>query len=166
MVQKHKKYSAYLGLLLFFLFSQSRSFGQNQLFLEIGGFSKTYSINFSLQLLKDYDQQSFIRFGGAIEENRFIAPLGFIFIKGNRTHFWEASGGLTLWSEGYQFWDRDRSDLFLNINGGLAYRYQPFREMYYVSIGLFPFVSLDPSPNGVEASTGFRPGFSLGYQIR
>lgn len=166
MLQKHKKYPIYFGLLVFFLFNQHDGFSQNQLFFELGGFSKTYSVNFSLQLLKDYDQSSYIRFGGAIEENRWIVPVGFIFIKGNRTHFWEASGGLTFWSEGYQFWDRDRSDLLLNINGGLAYRYQPFRGMYYVSIGFFPFIRLDPSPNGVEASTGFRPGFSLGYQIR
>lgn len=158
----------YLGLfLLSSLFVNSLS-AQHQLFLELGGFSKSYSANLGLQLSDNHNSKAYLRIGAAIEENRLIVPAGIIFLKGSRSHFFELSTGITLRSDGIRFWDRSRSDITIKINTGLAYRYQPYRGSYFVTFGLYPFGRLDPTPRGLELSNiafGFQPGFSIGMNL-
>lgn len=170
MVYSHWNFFQKLILTLFLTSLFSGAFAQkgSQIFLELGGFSRTYTANYSLKVSKKRNSHAYIRIGAALEENRLIAPIGFIYLRGNMDHYLELSTGLSFLSEGYTFWDREESDVFVNIVGGIAYRYQPFRQRYYVSIGLFPNIQWDPDPNSIRSmqfTPGFKPGFTLGYNI-
>ena len=158
----------YLGLFLSSSFFLNTASAQHQLFLELGGFSKSYSANLGLQISDNHNSKTYLRVGAAIEQNRLIVPAGIIFLKGSRSHFFEFSTGITFRSDGIRFWNRDRSDIILKINTGFAYRYQPYRGSYFVTFGLYPFGRLDPSPRGLELDRiafGFQPGFSIGMNL-
>lgn len=170
MVYSYRKLYQTLVLTLFFCscFSFASAQKGSQMFLELGGFSKTYSGNFSLKVSKKRRKYSYVRIGLGLEENRFYVPVAFMQLKGKMDHFLELSGGLTFQSDGLQFWDRASSDIFVTTTLGFAYRYQPFRRRYYISVGLFPFIKWDPSASSVEINQfvpGYKPGISFGYTI-
>ncbi|MEL6251197.1 MAG: hypothetical protein AAFR87_04220 [Bacteroidota bacterium] len=158
----------YLGLFLSSTLFINTVSAQHQLFLELGGFSKSYSANLGLQISDNHSSKSYLRVGAAIEQNRLVVPAGIMFLKGNRSHFLELSTGITFRSDGIRFWDRNRSDIILKVNTGIAYRYQPYRGSYFVTFGLYPFGRLDPSPRGLELNRvafGYQPGFSIGMNL-
>ena len=158
----------YLGLFLSSAFFVNTASAQHQLFLELGGFSKSYSANLGLQIADNHRSKTYLRVGAAIEENRLIVPAGLVFLKGSRSHFFELSTGIMLRSDGIRFWDRSRSDIILKVLTGIAYRYQPYRGSYFVTFGLYPFGRIDPTPRGIELDRltfGFQPGFSIGMNL-
>ncbi|MCB0631792.1 MAG: hypothetical protein KDD15_18730 [Lewinella sp.] len=133
--------------------------------LEAGGAAPFNSINYFRRLFSMERIDVYGRVGLGIWSRNLALPLGFYLAMGKNTH----QGRLTLaavpHSDSFRFWDREASDIMLDLALGLEYVYQFPNQHFLLSAGAFPYIRLDPAPGlTVEKSNfGLRPGISLAW---
>lgn len=135
-------------------------------FLEAGGAAPHYSANYSRRVFAAEKVSGYLRIGAGIWGEKLALPAGFSLLLGNGDHHPELSLAFTPYSEGLRFWDRDESDLFVDLALGLGYRYQPASASAFIAAGLFPYLRLDPTQEALSeerAEFRFRPGLSVGW---
>lgn len=145
--------------------AQSGSAAAKGLFLEGGGLAPYYSLNYTHRLFESENLSGYFRIGAGIWKNNLALPLGITLSAGRGDHHPEITLGVSPYSEGLQFWDREESDLKVDLVLGLAYRYQARGRSFFFSMGIFPFLRLDPTENELseeEGDFGFRPTLSVG----
>lgn len=137
----------------------------SSLFVEGGGVAPYYSLNYSKVLFESESWAGYFRIGAGVWDNILAVPLGLTLVGGKRDYHPELTIALGPFSEGLQFWDREKSDLMLDLVLGLAYRYQPAGSSFHLSAGGFPYLRLDPTEDRFsekKAKVGIRPGISVG----
>lgn len=154
-----------LFLACFSLQTASTQTAHPSLFVEGGGVTHFYSLNYSKPFFESGKWAGYFRIGAGIWDNTLAIPLGVTLVGSKNAHHPEITLAFGAFSEGLQFWNREESDLMLDLVLGLAYRYQPPGSAYYLSAGGFPYLRLDPTADTLsekKAKLGFRPGFSVG----
>lgn len=138
---------------------------RSALFMEGGGVAPYYSFNYSHRLLQTTSLQGNLRIGTGVWKDHIAFPLGLSLVAGRSDHRLEFNPALGLHFEGLAFWDQARSDLLLDLVLGIAYRWQPGDSGYFLSLGVFPYLRLDPTRDQLSeraAEAGLRPGLSIG----
>lgn len=136
------------------------------IFLEAGGAAPHYSLNYTRRLFATEKAAGYLRAGGGIWGEDLAIPVGAAFLLGGSNHHPEITLALTPYSKGLRFWNRDDSDLLLDLVLGLGYRYQPASGSAFVAAGLFPYLLLDPTQDTFseeKAELRFRGGLSIGW---
>ena len=136
------------------------------IFLEAGGAAPYYSLNYTRQLFAAEKVSGHFRIGGAVWGKGLAMPVGASLLLGGGEHHPELTLTLTPYSEGLRFWNRDDSDLLLDLVLGLGYRYQPASGPFFVAAGLFPYLHFDPTPamlSEEQAELRLRVGLSVGW---
>jgi len=110
------------------IFSQTENSQKQTLFIEAGGTSPYYSLNYAHRILAGEKVTGYLRVGGSAWGNGVAFPGGFSFLWGKNDHHPELTLVMSPYFEGARFWDRDQSDLLLDLVLGLGYRYQPFAD--------------------------------------
>ena len=136
------------------------------IFLEAGGAAPYYSLNYTRRIFTVEKMSGNLRIGGAVWGKGLAVPVGASLLLGGGDHHPELTLTLTPYSEGLRFWNRDDSDLLLDLVLGVGYRYQPASGAFFVAAGLFPFLHFDPTPAALseeQAELRFRLGLSVGW---
>ncbi|MCB0584625.1 MAG: hypothetical protein KDD06_04770 [Phaeodactylibacter sp.] len=157
---------SFTGLALFLFVFQSQPLSAQGAFLEAGGAAPYYSLNYTHRIFAAEKWSGYIRAGTGIWGGRLATPIGGTLLLGGGSHHPEITLAFTPYSEGLRFWDRDASDLFLDMALGLGYRYQPVSGSAFVAAGLFPFLRLDPTTETLseeKAELRVRGGVSVGW---
>lgn len=138
------------------------------LFLETGGLSTPYSVNYAGLVFGSESWQTYFNAGLGIWDGSLSLPLGINLLIGRADHLMELRFGFGLYSEGLRFWNRDQSDIFLDLVAGVAYRYQPRGRSFFLSAGCYPYFRLDPTPDrlaGKDVTLKWRPGLCIGRTL-
>ena len=139
------------------------------LFFEVGGGTSSYSINYSKRIFAVKKSNAYLRAGVSIWKDQITLPLGLTLITGEGNHHVELTLTLAPISKGLEFWDRDASDIRLDLVFGLGYRYQPAAKAFFISAGIYPHLMIDPTATSISEETSailLRSGVSLGYFLR
>jgi hypothetical protein len=151
-----------------FAFSQSNY--KNGVFLELGGASKLYSINYERQLSKGFTG----RIGLAYLSNTVAVPVLFGKVFGSKNHHLEISLGATYTNYRTQHYNtlnvlyREERNNGILLTGFAGYRYQKPEKRFLFRIGFTPlwrrFYSEDTYN---DEPTYFIPwgGMSVGYRF-
>lgn len=156
----------FLGSIFFLQQNTSQAQSRNGIFLEGGGAVPYYSLNYTRQLFSSEKTKTYARIGGSVWESGVAFPAGFSVLFGGSDHHPTISLLVTPQSEGVRFWDREDSDILLDLIAGLEYRYQPEDKSIFVNIGLYPYLRLDPTTSDIsekEVEFRFRFGGGVGW---
>lgn len=137
-------------------------------FLEGGGGTPFYSLNYAHRIFGPETAGTYLRIGAGIWKKQIAFPVGLTILVGKKDHYLEISPILGAYFQGLQFWDRDRSDLLIDLTLGLAYRFQPAKATFFVAAGFFPYLDLDPTSSTIsekQTTLNLRPGLSLGKRF-
>ncbi len=152
---------------IFFLLSNStQAQSKNGIFLEGGGAVSYYSLNYTRQLFATEKTKTYARVGGSVWESGVAFPVGVSMLFGSSDHHPTISLIATPHSEGTRFWDREDSDILLDLVAGFEYRYQPVAKSFFVNAGLYPYLRLDPTTSDLsekEVEFRFRVGGGIGW---
>ncbi len=152
---------------IFFLLSNStQAQSKNGIFLEGGGAVSYYSLNYTRQLFATEKTKTYARVGGSVWESGVAFPVGVSMLFGSSDHHPTISFIATPHSEGTRFWDREDSDILLDLVAGFEYRYQPVAKSFFVNAGLYPYLRLDPTSSDIsekEIDFRFRVGGGIGW---
>ncbi len=144
----------------------SRGYRHGAMF-EGGGLGR-YSFNYMRCLFAKNRIQGYMRVGASVYKDQLAVPVGLVlnFLPGD--HHPEVSLGVTPMSTGYQFWERDESDIEIDLTLGIGYRYAPLGKRWWGSIGAFPAIRLDPvsvNSSFTTAKIRAQAGVSIGYWL-
>jgi hypothetical protein len=152
---------------IFFLFSNSTlAQSKNGIFIEGGGAVSYYSLNYTRQIFASAKMKTYARIGGSVWESGVAFPVGISLLFGSSDHHPTISLMATPQSQGTRFWDREDSDILLDFVAGLEYRYQPEEKSFFLNVGLYPYLRLDPTTSNItekEAEFRFRFGGGVGW---
>ncbi len=149
-------------------FSQSKY--KNGVFLELGGASALYSINYERQFYKGFTG----RIGLAYISNTVTVPVLFGKVFGSKNHHLEISAGATYLNYRTQHYDylnvlyREETNNGIMLTAFAGYRYQKPDKRFFFRIGFTPiwrrFYSEDKYD---DEPTNFIPwgGMSVGYRF-
>lgn len=160
-------------IILFFLLTntlpilgQSEISSKQTLFVEGGGIAPYYSINYGHRILNNEKVSGYLRLGGSVWPDGVAFPAGLSFLWAKNDHHPELTLAMTPNFEGARFWNRDQSDLLLDLVLGLGYRYQPADASFFLGGGIYPFIRLDPTRDELsekKADLRIRLGGSIGW---
>lgn len=148
------------------LIAQAACPAPNGVFLEAGGAAPYYSLSYARCFFAAEKASGHFRIGGSVWGKGLAIPVGASIALGAGAHRPELSLVFTPFSQGLRFWDRDESDLFLDLLLGAGYRYQPVSGSFFVTAGLFPYLRLDPAPAALSeggAELRLRVGAGAGW---
>lgn len=155
-----------LLLVGFHLSAQTAPSKRNAVFVEMGGVAPHYTVNYAQAILNGEKIDGYLQIGGGIWRNTLAVPIGLSLVLAEGPHHPVFTIALSSYSQGLRFWDRDASDLLLDIVLGVAYRYETEGTPFFIGGGLFPFVHLDPTENAiseVQAGLDLRLGIQVGW---
>ena len=141
---------------------------EHSILIEYGGGTDHFSINYGRLIFSGPRLSGNVRVGISIWETGVAIPLGLHSLLGHGQHGLFADLILAPVSLGLRFWDRDESDIMMDITLGLGYQYRSRSKNWFAAIGFFPFIRLDPTYQSLTAdrtSIGIRPGFRLGTHL-
>ncbi len=156
----------FFSSIFFLLSSSTQAQSKNGIFLEGGGAVPYYSVNYTRQLFTSEKTKAYARIGGSVWESGVAFPVGLSLLFGSSDHHPTISFMVTPKSEGTRFWDREESDIFLDIVVGIEYRYQPVGNSFFVNAGLYPYLGLDPTTDNISEAgvdLNFRIGGGVGW---
>lgn len=156
----------FLNGIFLLLPNSAQAQSKNGIFIEGGGAVSYYSLNYTRQLFSSEKTKTYARVGGSVWETGVAFPVGVSLLLGSGDHHPTISLLATPHSQGVRFWSREDSDIFLDLVVGFEYRYQPFGKSYFVSVGAFPYLRLDPTSSDIsekEAAFRFRVGGGIGW---
>jgi len=152
---------------IFFMISNSiQAQSKNGIFLEGGGGVSYYSLNYTHRLFNSEKTKTYVRAGFSVWESGVAFPVGGSILFGSGDHHPTLTFIATPHSQGVRFWNRDDSDILLDLVVGLEYRYQPKEKSFFLNIGGYPFLRLDPTLNGIsekDTALRFRLGGGIGW---
>jgi hypothetical protein len=151
------------------LVAQSNNPHANSLFLELGGVTASYSMNYARYIFSGKVANAYFRAGASVWKDQVTLPLGLSLMSGATDHHLELNLVVAPISEGLAFWDRAASDIKIDLVLGLGYRYQPQTKSFFISGGLYPYLTIDPTSTTISEQTSsinFRPGISAGCFLR
>ena len=153
--------------LIFLLYPKlSNAQSESGVYLEGGGAVPYYSLNYFREIFSAEKTKVYARVGGSIWESGVAFPVGVSMLFGTGNHHPIITLGATPLSEGFRFWKREDADILLDLVIGMEYRYQPIAKSFFVNIGLFPYLRLDPTVDKIsekETAFNFRLGVGVGW---
>ncbi|MFK7772524.1 MAG: hypothetical protein AB8F94_10300 [Saprospiraceae bacterium] len=165
-LQNHLFLMIFLSSIFFLLPNSTQAQSKNGIFLEGGGAVPYYSLNYMRQIFSSEKTKTYARIGGSVWGSGVAFPAGISILFGSSDHHPTISLVATPHSEGVRFWNREDSDIMLDLVAGFEYRYQPVAKSFFVNIGAYPYLRLDPTSDDLsekEVEFRFRVGGGIGW---
>lgn len=165
---------SFLAIFFFLLLAPQTASGQEISQLEyihgvsvaVSGLTPYASLGYERRLFSTGSVRGYARLGFALWKSTFYVPATLIITAFSGSHHPEFTIGVAPSSVGYRFWSRNDSDIYIDIGGGIGYRFAPLNKHWFLSAGWFPVVQLDPTSSTLsskEVKLHTRVGVSVGY---
>ena len=163
---------------IFFLFTfalvvfPSSAFSQdlltNAFFLEVGGISPQFSINYEKIFAQNRSLALATRMGFSITRTTVAAPVGISIITVPGSHHLQLTVGATPLVQDYNSFSIQGSDTFLYLDSGVGYRFQQRDFPFFGFVTVNPLLKLDPTVDSFFGNNDqefiFQIGVAAGYK--
>ncbi|MCB0838815.1 MAG: hypothetical protein KDE26_15015 [Bacteroidetes bacterium] len=148
------------------LFSQQLK--TNAFFLELGGISPQYSINYEKIFAQNRSIALASRMGASFTRSTASIPVGISLITVPGIHHLQFTVGVTPFVDAYDSFTIQGSDTYLYLDSGLGYRFENSRIPFFGFVTANPLLKLDPTVDSLLGNNDeefiFSVGVAFGYK--
>ncbi|MEM6263873.1 MAG: hypothetical protein AAGI38_15270 [Bacteroidota bacterium] len=139
-----KKITTFIGALL--LLSSGYAQTPNSVFLEVGGYTRIYSVNYARQIAQVGNRAFFFRGGLGFDGTEVSIPLAGTFTMNFSGHHLLLGAGATMVRRRKTEWTIAGSDTYIYYTTEVGYRFRLPGKPWFLGASLYPKFKTDPEP--------------------